>query len=86
MNLSFDSLKELVRGSVSTLPVGHVLDEGDVLSTLGIDSIATLGILVEAADRFALNLEQLSEDAPPPSSLGDLFRLLTALSAGKQSS
>ena len=83
--LSFDALTQVVRNAVSTLQEGHQFTENDVLSTLGIDSITTLNILVETATRFDLDLEQLSEDAPPPASMGDLYRLLVGLGGAGQS-
>ncbi|MEQ8966357.1 MAG: phosphopantetheine-binding protein [Azospirillaceae bacterium] len=80
MTISFDALCELVRGAVSTLPAEKSLSESDGLTALGIDSITTLNIVMEAGERFELDLERLDEDTPPPTTLGELRQLLIDLS------
>ncbi len=77
--LTFADLARFVGESVTSVAQGRTLLPGDTMAELGIDSIATLNIIVTAAEAHGLDLDRLSDTGTPPVTLGDLLTMLTAL-------
>jgi hypothetical protein len=77
--LTFPDLARFVRQSVTSVTGERELTPGDSMAELGIDSIATLNIIVEAAEAHGLDLDALAEDGAPPATLGELHGMLVAL-------
>lgn len=78
--IAFDDLVAIVRRSVTSVPESRVLVGADSIGELGIDSITTLNIIMDAAETYGLDLERLEEFTTAPATLADLHELLGALS------
>lgn len=78
------SIESLLRVIDEVAPGGKApwrTDGTDRLADHGIDSLATLNIIVKAAAVFELDLTSLAEELKPPETVADLLGLLRALQA-----
>lgn len=72
-------LLPIVQSFVGTFEVGSMENESVRLAEIGVDSLTTVNIIVDAAEKFGLNLERLGENTDAPKTMGDVLALLNRL-------
>lgn len=71
-SFTFDNLRRIV---AQTSGVGTAVEllPTTVLRDLGIDSLSLLNVMLAASSAFGISLKDVGEDAPIPSTMGELF-------------
>ena len=77
MKIPLDALIKIIANTVPG--TGEHVAEDDVLSNIGIDSIANLNIIMEAGDTFNIDLEPLINEPSTPATVRELHDLLQRL-------
>lgn len=81
MQIQISDLMEFIRDAVPGAAPDALPADGDALSVLGMDSIATLKVLMDVAERYDLDLETVADTFEAPHTIGDLRALLDRLPA-----
>jgi hypothetical protein len=76
---TFEQVQTIIHTHLPASGGIRALHEADRLAELGITSMLVISIILEAAERMALNLEFLEESGEPPTTIGDLVAMLTRL-------
>jgi len=74
-----DEVTELIQGVVNHVSTGQPLTINQPLYELGIDSLATVNLLVEMAERAEIELDDFIDDIDPPKTVGDLCQVAATL-------
>jgi len=72
------ALVEIIRRTVPAVRTGELMSS-DSLTAIGVDSIGTLNIVMEASEAFGVDLEGLDTEYDAPTTIGDLRDFLERL-------
>ena len=70
---------DLIQGVVNHIATGQPLPLTQPLYELGIDSLATVNLLVDMAERTEVELDDFIDDIDPPKTVGDLCQVAATL-------
>ena len=70
---------DLIQGVVNHIATGQPLTLTQPLYELGIDSLATVNLLVDMAERTEVELDDFIDDIDPPKTVGDLCQVAATL-------
>jgi acyl carrier protein len=70
---------DLIQGVVNHVATGQPLAINQPLYELGIDSLATVNLLVEMAQHAQVDLDDFIDDIDPPKTVGDLCQVAATL-------
>jgi acyl carrier protein len=79
MKIPLDALIKIIEHTVPGTGTASAVTEDDVLTNIGIDSIANLNIIMEAGEIFNIDLEPLIDEQVTPATVGELRDLLERL-------